>query len=56
LPKALADLVRMVQIVIEQLGMGGERSTGGLKGVGIGAGSFVDGRVAQTRRSKPSTT
>jgi phosphohistidine swiveling domain-containing protein len=36
LPKPLADVVRMVKIVIEQLGMGGERSTGGLTGVGVG--------------------
>jgi rifampicin phosphotransferase len=36
LPKALADHVRMVQIVIEQLGMGGVRPTSGLVGVGIG--------------------
>ncbi len=36
LPKPLADVVRMVQIVIEQLGMGGARSTGGLTGVGVG--------------------
>ena len=36
LPKPLADLVRIVQIVIEQLGMGGDRPTSGLKGVGVG--------------------
>jgi phosphohistidine swiveling domain-containing protein len=36
LPKPLADVVRMVQIVIEQLGMGGVRSTGGLTGTGVG--------------------
>jgi pyruvate,water dikinase len=36
LPKPLADVVRMVQIVIEQLGMGGIRPTGGLTGVGVG--------------------
>ncbi|HEX3090294.1 MAG TPA: hypothetical protein VHQ23_16705, partial [Ilumatobacteraceae bacterium] len=46
LPKALADLVRMVQIVIEQLGMGGERSKGGLKGVGIGD-RIVRGRACR---------
>ncbi len=46
LPKALADVVRMVQIVIEQLGMGGERSTGGLKGVGIGD-RIVRGRACR---------
>ncbi len=32
LPKPLADLVQMVQIVIEQLGMGGERVTHGPRG------------------------
>jgi pyruvate,water dikinase len=36
LPKPLADVVRMVQIVIEQLGMGGDRPTSGLTGVGVG--------------------
>jgi phosphohistidine swiveling domain-containing protein len=36
LPKPLAELVQMVQIVIEQLGMGGARSTSGLIGVGVG--------------------
>lgn len=36
LPKALADLVRVVQTVIEQLGMGGDRPTSGLTGVGVG--------------------
>jgi pyruvate,water dikinase len=36
LPKPLADLVRTVQTVIEQLGMGGLRTTGGLTGTGIG--------------------
>ncbi len=46
LPKALADVVRMVRIVIEQLGMGGERSTGGLKGVGIGD-RIVRGRACR---------
>jgi rifampicin phosphotransferase len=46
LPKALADLVRMVQIVIEQLGMGGERTNGGLKGVGIGD-RIVRGRACR---------
>jgi phosphohistidine swiveling domain-containing protein len=46
LPKALADVVRMVQIVIEQLGMGGERSRGGLKGVGIGD-RIVRGRACR---------
>ena len=46
LPKALADVVRMVQIVIEQLGMGGERSTGGLTGVGIGD-RIVRGRACR---------
>ena len=46
LPKVLADVVRMVQIVIEQLGMGGERSTGGLTGVGIGD-RIVRGRACR---------
>jgi pyruvate,water dikinase len=36
LPKALADLVRIVQMVVEQLGMSGERPTSGLVGVGVG--------------------
>ncbi|MGZ4673919.1 MAG: PEP-utilizing enzyme [Ilumatobacteraceae bacterium] len=36
LPKALGDLVLMVQMVIEQLGMGGDRPTSGLVGVGVG--------------------
>lgn len=44
LPKALADLVRTVQIVIEQLGMGGIRPTGGLNGVGVGD-QIVRGRA-----------
>ena len=44
LPKALADLVRIVQIVIEQLGMGGIRPTGGLTGVGVGE-NIVRGRA-----------
>ena len=46
LPKVLADLVRMVQIVIEQLGMGGARSMGGLEGVGIGD-RIVRGRACR---------
>jgi pyruvate,water dikinase len=46
LPKALADLVRMVQIVIEQLGMGGDRASGGLDGVGIGD-RIVRGRACR---------
>ncbi len=46
LPKPLADVVRMVQIVIEQLGMGGDRSTGGLKGVGVGD-RIVRGRACR---------
>jgi phosphohistidine swiveling domain-containing protein len=46
LPKALADVVRMVQIVIEQLGMGGDRPTGGLTGVGIGD-RIVRGRACR---------
>jgi len=36
LPRALGDLVKTVQTVIEQLGMAGERSTGGLHGIGVG--------------------
>ncbi|MEY2553684.1 MAG: rifampicin phosphotransferase, partial [Ilumatobacteraceae bacterium] len=36
LPKPLAELVQIVQLVIEQLGMGGDRGTGGLVGVGVG--------------------
>ncbi len=46
LPKPLADVVRMVQIVIEQLGMGGDRPTGGLSGVGIGD-RIVRGRACR---------
>ena len=46
LPKPLADVVRMVQIVIEQLGMGGDRSTGGLRGVGVGD-RIVRGRACR---------
>jgi len=46
LPKPLADLVRIVQIVIEQLGMGGERATGGLRGVGVGD-QIVRGRACR---------
>jgi pyruvate,water dikinase len=46
LPKPLADVVRMVKIVIEQLGMGGERSTGGLRGVGVGH-EIVRGRACR---------
>lgn len=46
LPKALADLVRMVQIVIEQLGMGGIRPTGGLAGTGVGD-HIVRGRACR---------
>ena len=46
LPKPLADVVRMVQIVIEQLGMGGLRPTGGLTGVGIGD-HIVRGRACR---------
>ncbi|MEP7201783.1 MAG: PEP-utilizing enzyme [Ilumatobacteraceae bacterium] len=46
LPKPLADLVRMVQIVIEQLGMGGIRPTGGLSGVGVGD-QIVRGRACR---------
>ncbi|HSB84709.1 MAG TPA: PEP-utilizing enzyme, partial [Ilumatobacteraceae bacterium] len=36
LPKPLAELVRTVQLVLEQLGMGGERLTSGLNGTGVG--------------------
>ncbi|HEY7626975.1 MAG TPA: PEP-utilizing enzyme [Ilumatobacteraceae bacterium] len=36
LPKPLAELVRTVQLVIEQLGMGGERLSSGLDGTGVG--------------------
>jgi rifampicin phosphotransferase len=46
LPKPLADVVRMVQIVIEQLGMGGLRPAGGLIGVGIGD-RIVRGRACR---------
>ncbi len=46
LPKPLADLVRMVQIVIEQLGMGGIRPTSGLVGVGVGD-RIVRGRACR---------
>jgi phosphohistidine swiveling domain-containing protein len=46
LPKPLADLVRMVQIVIEQLGMGGLRPEGGLVGVGVGD-RIVRGRACR---------
>jgi pyruvate,water dikinase len=46
LPKPLADLVRMVQIVIEQLGMGGMRPTSGLSGVGVGD-RIVRGRACR---------
>jgi pyruvate,water dikinase len=46
LPKPLADLVRTVQIVIEQLGMGGIRPTGGLFGVGVGD-RIVRGRACR---------
>ena len=46
LPKPLADVVRIVQIVIEQLGMGGERSTSGLRGVGVGD-QIVRGRACR---------
>jgi pyruvate,water dikinase len=47
LPKPLADVVRMVQIVIEQLGMGGDRPTSGLLGVGVGD-RIVRGRACRT--------
>ncbi|MEY2583718.1 MAG: rifampicin phosphotransferase [Ilumatobacteraceae bacterium] len=46
LPKPLADVVRMVQIVIEQLGMGGDRPTGGLIGIGVGD-RIVRGRACR---------
>jgi len=46
LPKPLADVVRMVQIVIEQLGMGGDRPTKGLRGVGVGD-QIVRGRACR---------
>jgi rifampicin phosphotransferase len=46
LPKPLADGVRMVQIVIEQLGMGGVRPTSGLVGVGVGD-HIVRGRACR---------
>ena len=46
LPKPLADLVRTVQIVIEQLGMGGLRPTGGLSGTGVGD-RIVRGRACR---------
>jgi rifampicin phosphotransferase len=46
LPKALADLVRTVQIVIEQLGMGGDRPLGGLRGTGVGD-RIVRGRACR---------
>ncbi|MEO7370207.1 MAG: PEP-utilizing enzyme [Ilumatobacteraceae bacterium] len=46
LPKPLADVVRMVNIVIEQLGMSGLRSTGGLSGVGVGD-TIVRGRACR---------
>ncbi len=46
LPKPLADLVRTVQIVIEQLGMGGIRPTAGLFGVGVGD-RIVRGRACR---------
>ncbi len=46
LPKPLADVVRMVQIVIEQLGMGGIRPTSGLVGVGVGD-RIVRGRACR---------
>ena len=46
MPKVLADVVRMVQIVIEQLGMGGDRPTGGLRGVGVGD-QIVRGRACR---------
>ncbi|MGD9700847.1 MAG: PEP-utilizing enzyme [Acidimicrobiia bacterium] len=41
LPDALAEFVMAVQMVIEQLGMGGDRAEGsGLQGAGIGAESY----------------
>ena len=46
LPKPLADVVRMVQIVMEQLGMGGDRPTAGLFGVGVGD-RIVRGRACR---------
>jgi rifampicin phosphotransferase len=46
LPKPLADVVRMVQIVIEQLGMGGIRPMGGLSGTGVGD-RIVRGRACR---------
>jgi pyruvate,water dikinase len=46
LPKPLADVVRAVQMVLEQLGMGGDRTTGGLKGVGVGD-RIVRGRACR---------
>ena len=46
LPKPLADIVRTVQIVIEELGMGGLRSTGGLTGTGVGD-RIVRGRACR---------
>jgi pyruvate,water dikinase len=46
LPKQLADVVRMVGIVMEQLGMGGTRPPGGLSGVGIGD-RIVRGRACR---------
>ena len=46
LPRPLADVVRMVQIVIDQLGMGGVRPTSGLTGVGIGD-RIVRGRACR---------
>ena len=44
LPKALSEVVTMVRIVIEQLGMGGRRPTDGLAGVGVGD-QIVRGRA-----------
>jgi rifampicin phosphotransferase len=46
LPRPLADLVRTVQTVIEQLGMGGLRPTGGLTGTGVGD-RIVRGRACR---------
>ncbi len=46
LPKPLADVVRMVQILVEQLGMSGERASSGLKGVGVGD-RIVRGRACR---------